>query len=632
MSPYDILKKYWGYDSFRPKQLEIIESIIGGHDTLGLMPTGGGKSITFQVPALMLPGITIVVTPLISLMKDQVDNLKMRGVKAAMLYSGMTRRERHIAYDKARLGVIKLLYVSPERLRSETFRTELRSWNVSLIVVDEAHCISQWGYDFRPPYLRIAELRDFYPQAPILALTASATPVVRDDIVSSLRFSPGYRIFALSFHRDNLSYVMRYDRDKEGKLVESLRAVDGSAIVYVRSRKATARYAELLQTEGISATFYHAGLDPKVKEERQQLWKENKIRVMVATNAFGMGIDKPDVRVVVHMDVPPSLEEYYQEAGRAGRDGRRSYALMIATPRDKATLTRRLNAAFPPKEQILQIYDKACVFMDVPVGEGFNHAYDFDIEKFCNIFGFNADDVRGALNILNNAGYLEYNDDPVTRPRIQIIIRREEFYHLRLEDNEHNVVNTILRLYPGLFADYVNVDEEAIAVSAQLTTDEVYQTLLTLKRKKILDYIPKRIMPYIFLPTSRELPKHVVIGRNVYEDRRALMEQRINAIRSFVFGTDKCRDMVLLEYFGENEPEPCGMCDVCVSARQSSREVDVKSYVLDKLKSAEAISMGEVMRGLPNHKDRVVEVLRELLAAKVIVRRGNNLYLNPITR
>lgn len=643
MTPQEVLSKYWGYDSFRPMQQEIVESVLSGHDTLGLLPTGGGKSITFQVPAMLLPGLTVVITPLVSLMKDQVDNLEARNIRAAMLYSGMSLRERNLAYDKARLGKIKLLYVSPERLRGETFQANLRSWDVSLFVVDEAHCISQWGYDFRPSYLRIASIRKLKPDAPVLALTASATPEVRRDIVERLEFRPGHREFRLSFHRKNLSYVIRHDREKEGKLIDALNSVTGSAIVYVRSRQATARYAEALNAAGISATFYHAGLDPSLKEMRQQDWKDNKVRVMVATNAFGMGIDKPDVRVVVHLDIPPSLEEYYQEAGRAGRDGLKAYALMIVSPSDKATLTRRLNAAFPPKEYIADVYEKACVFMGVAVGEGFQRVYEFDSAKFSKTFGLDPDKVKGSLAILTNAGYLDYCEDPAMRARIQILITRNEFYSLTLDKKESDVINAIFRLYPGIFADYVSIDEEVIAVTASMTREEVYAVLLKLKRERVLDYVPKRLVPYIYLPSAREHTRHIQIGRAVYEDRKALMEQRIEAVKTFAFATDRCRDTILLNYFGETEAGPCGMCDVCVSHREKDRlsaltaeerkaeRRKLVDHIAECVHRYGRVSLDRLMSAFPDSRQEVIEALQHLIDEKKIVRRGNELTPNPRT-
>lgn len=639
MTPHEILKKYWGYDSFRPLQLEIIESVLSGQDTLGLMPTGGGKSITFQVPALILPGLTLVVTPLISLMKDQVDNLKSRNIPAATLYSGMTQRERNLVSDKARLGKIKILYVSPERLKSDSFKTELHNWNISLIVVDEAHCISQWGYDFRPSYLRISVLRETFPDIPFLALTASATPIVKKDIIENLNFKSRHKVFSQSFHRNNLSYVVRYEREKEGKLVDALRAVRGSAIVYVRSRAATARLAEILCNENISATFYHAGLDATVKAERQQMWKENRVRVIVATNAFGMGIDKPDVRVVVHMDIPPSLEEYYQEAGRVGRDGLHSYALIIASPHDKATLTRRLNAAFPPKDFILNVYEKACVFMNIPIGEGYGKVYEFDTAKFCKTFQLDPDKVRGALTILTNSGYLDYNEDPTTRARVQILVKRDDFYRIQLENDEQEVLNALFRLYPGLFADYVYVSEEEIASRSNKSSEEVYQSLLALSRMKIIHYIPKRLIPYIYVSTSRELTRYITIPRSVYEERRALMEERINAIREFVFGPDKCRDRVLLEYFGEKDSRDCGMCDVCKSKNKSERRKlmkksdikaeiqDLTSFLISSVENEPGITVTKLLNANPGRKEETINVLRDLISGNKLRREGNRVYL-----
>lgn len=638
MTPEDVLKKYWGYDNFRPLQLDIIHSVMDGRDTLGLMPTGGGKSITFQVPALLLPGITIVVTPLISLMKDQVDNLRQRGIKAATLFSGMARRERTLACDRARLGKIKLLYVSPERLRSESFRTEMRAWNISLIVVDEAHCISQWGFDFRPSYLRIATLRDIFPDAPVLALTASATPIVQNDIIENLKFRHGFNRYALSYHRNNLSYVVRIEEDKYSKLVASLTAVQGCAIVYVRSRRATAKIADMLNEAGISATFYHAGLEASVKEQRQQDWKDGRVRVIVATNAFGMGIDKPDVRVVVHMDIPPSLEEYYQEAGRAGRDGLQSYALMIASKHDKGTLTRRLNAAYPPKDYILKVYEKACVFMDIPVDEGYGHVYEFDINKFCRTFRLDPDWVHGALMILSNAGYFDYDDDPTTRAKVNVLIRRDDFYHIDLTQPEADVVNVLFRLYPGLFADYVNIDEDTIAVTASLDRQTVYEVLLSLARKKIIHYIPKRVLPYIYMPTAREDTRYITIPRSVYEDRRTLMEQRINAMRTFVFGAETCRDKVLLEYFGETDASDCGMCDICkrrerverentMDSRTSGKEFGrLTSHIVNTVNAHPGVTIDSFLIAMPEREEAFLEAVRYLLANKELIRRANRLY------
>ena len=564
--PESVLREYWGYDSFRPRQREIIDSVLAGHDTLGLLPTGGGKSLTFQVPALMLDGLTVVITPLISLMKDQVDNLRERGIRAVYLTMGMTRRETRLVYDKCRLGKTRLLYVSPERLRSESFVRELRGWNVSLITVDEAHCISQWGYDFRPSYLRIGELRGLLgPDVPVLALTASATPLVRDDIARQLRFRPDSNVYALSFDRPNLSYVARITQNKTDKLLQVLGATTGTAIVYVRSRKKTREIAELLQGAGISATFYHAGLDPEVKAERQEQWKSGRTRVIVATNAFGMGIDKPDVRTVIHIDLPPSLEEYYQEAGRAGRDGLPSFAVLIATTHDRGLLKRRLNEAFPPVDFVRRVYELIGAFLDVPVGGGYNKVFEFDLARFCRTYGLQERMTRGALSLLTQAAYIEFQDEAPTRARLMMLCRRDELYAERLTAEEDAVLMAVLRTYTGLFSEYAFVSESEIARVAQLPEQSIYDIMLSLGRKNILHYIPRKSVPYILYVTGREETRHVCLGPEIYENRRKLMEERLNAVADFAYTTERCRSVVLLEYFGENDVCDCGRCDICRS-------------------------------------------------------------------
>ncbi len=564
--PESVLREYWGYDSFRPRQREIIDSVLAGHDTLGLLPTGGGKSLTFQVPAMMLDGLTVVITPLISLMKDQVDNLRERGIRAVYLTMGMTRRETRLVYDKCRLGKTRLLYVSPERLRSESFVRELRGWNVSLITVDEAHCISQWGYDFRPSYLRIGELRGLLgPDVPVLALTASATPLVRDDIARQLRFRPDSNVYALSFDRPNLSYVARITQNKTDKLLQVLGTTTGTAIVYVRSRKKTREIAELLQGAGISATFYHAGLDPEVKAERQEQWKSGRTRVIVATNAFGMGIDKPDVRTVVHIDLPPSLEEYYQEAGRAGRDGLPSFAVLIATTHDRGLLKRRLNEAFPPVDFVRRVYELIGAFLDVPVGGGYNKVFEFDLARFCRTYGLQERMTRGALALLTQAAYIEFQDEAPTRARLMMLCRRDELYAERLTAEEDAVLMAVLRTYTGLFSEYAFVSESEIARVAQLPEQSIYDIMLSLGRKNILHYIPRKSVPYILYVTGREETRHVCLGPEIYENRRKLMEERLNAVADFAYTTERCRSVVLLEYFGEKDVCDCGRCDICRS-------------------------------------------------------------------
>ncbi len=584
---HDILKRHWGYDSFRPLQEDIIMSSLSGHDTLGLMPTGGGKSITFQVPALALPGLTIVVTPLISLMKDQVDNLRRRRVKAVYLHSGMTVREAKIAREKLMNGGAKLLYVSPERLRNQRFIQELRTVDVSLIVVDEAHCISQWGYDFRPSYLNIRSLRKLFPKIAVLALTATATPHVEADIIRQLEMkSP--RVFRMSFSRSNLNYIVRPTETKIYEVFHILSRTSGSAIVYVRSRKRTREIADYLSSAGIPSTYYHAGLDISLKEERQNLWQRSGVRVMVATNAFGMGIDKPDVRVVIHFDMPPSLEEYYQEAGRAGRDGKLSYVVLLTSQNDSALLRRRLTETFPPREEIRQVYERVCNYVHVAMDEGYEKLEEFDLESFCETFKYQRRRCLASLHLLGQAGYLEYLEETERRSRVMITCTREELYHIdRLSPDAENVLSKILRLYPGLFAEYVYIAELLIARETGMDERRVYEALLELSRSKILSYVPRSRSPYIYFPTAREEKKYVLIGKDIYEERKAIMADRTEAMIGYGFSKGKCREKMLLEYFGETDGKECGHCDVCrnrgISGKKTPDELFAK--LVDYLKS-----------------------------------------------
>lgn len=536
--------------------------MLDGRDTLGLLPTGGGKSLCFQVPALALDGLTIVVTPLISLMKDQVDNLRHAGIGAAFVHAGLTQREAGLAYDRCRLGKVKMLYVSPERIKTDRFMAEARQWRISLIVVDEAHCISQWGYDFRPSYLEIAKLRETFTDAPVLALTASATPEVTADIISRLGFRPGHRMFAKSFARDNISFLVRRGHDKIGMLLKILSVTAGTAIVYVRSRRKTAEIATALAEEGFSAEFYHAGLTVQEKNERQNRWKDGKTRIIVATNAFGMGIDKADVRTVVHYDLPSSLEEYYQEAGRAGRDGKEAYAVILASDADKAILTRRLGEAFPPREFIAEVYDKLCVYLDIAVGAGYECVYPLDFDAFCQRYSLDAPRTRSALNLLTQSRYIDYCDDAFAGARATLICDKRELYDLPVSAVADRVLQTMLREYSGLFADYVYIDENKIANDALTTVDDVYQSMLELQRCKVLHYIPRNTMPYVRIVTAREESRYLCIPRSVYEDRRERMKARIDSMKAFAFDTSGCRVKRMLEYFGQKS-DGCGKCDYC---------------------------------------------------------------------
>ncbi len=613
------MRRYWGYDSFRPLQAEIIDAVLGGADTLALMPTGGGKSITFQVPGLMLPGLTVVVTPLISLMKDQVENLRARDIAAVYIHSGLTLCEARLAMQKAELGKVKFLYVSPERLQNERFVGELKTWNVSLLVVDEAHCISQWGYDFRPSYLEISRLRVYFKNAPVLAVTASATPQVAADICTRLDFRLGWRRFAMSFARPNIYYIVRHDINKAERLMTVMRNTGGTAIVYVRSRAKTGDIARMLSAAGIPAAAYHAGLAPEVKDERQSLWKSGRVRVMVATNAFGMGIDKPDVRVVVHYDLPSSIEEYYQEAGRAGRDGKPSFAVALVSPRDRGVLARRLEDAFPPREYIADVYTRACLFIDLAMGEGYNKVFDFDFERFCTEAKLWPAAARSALRLLEAAGYLEFVEEPDARARVMMTCRREELYEMTLTPIQEELVVYLLRSCPGIFADYVNISETVIASHLSLTADSVYHTLLELTRMHALHYVPRRVQPYLYFPSRRIEGRHVEIPREVYDDRRSRMQERIEAIERFAFADDACRASTILRYFGQEPEADCGTCDVCrdrgrqdVAARAAAAP-DAVEALRHLCATRGRIGLREAVRALNLRDEVVADALRRLV-------------------
>ncbi len=614
MTPRDILSRYWGYPDFRPLQGPIIDSVMAGHDTLGLLPTGGGKSITFQVPAMLLPGLTIVVTPLISLMKDQVDNLRSRGIRAVFLCSGLSAGERRLAMDRIASGHCKLLYVSPERLGASNFIDIIRHLKVSLIVVDEAHCISQWGYDFRPSYLRIDTLRDLFPSAPVLALTASATPEVAADICRRLRFRPGSNTFRATFARPNISYIVRHVEHKEEMLLKVLRSTEGSAIVYVRSRRRTRELAQMLEAAGISAGHYHAGLDPEDKNRRQDEWKRGETRVIVATNAFGMGIDKPDVRVVVHFDLPSSLEEYYQESGRAGRDGLPSWAVVIVSPRDRATLSRRLTEAFPPKEAIRRVYELAGNFLNVAIGSGFGRLFEFNFPLFCSTFSLQPMMVSSSLHLLTAAGYIDYIDETTTRSRAMMTMDKHELYDLRLDPVADTVLQTLLRNYTGLFADYVYISESVMARLSGLTERQVYEGLLALGRAGAVSYVPRNTTPFLIFTTSRELPRYVEFPLSVYEEMRERMATRLDAMARFAFSDDSCRVSRMLEYFGETDSGDCTTCDVCRSRRSVAPDYEaIAGRILDAMTPGTDYLIDAIAVAADLRPDIVATVLRRLL-------------------
>ena len=613
----EILKQYWGYDSFRDLQEEIITSIGEGKDTLGLMPTGGGKSITFQVPALAQEGICIVITPLIALMKDQVQNLRKREIKALAIYSGMTRQEILTALENCIFGNYKFLYISPERLDTEIFRTKLRSMKVSMITVDESHCISQWGYDFRPAYLKIAEIRELLPEVPVLALTATATPEVVTDIQARLKFLEG-NVFRMSFERKNLAYIVRKTDNKTKELLYILQRISGSAIIYVRNRHRTKEITELLMNEGITADFYHAVLDNAVKDLRQKRWQSGEVRVMVATNAFGMGIDKPDVRIVLHLDLPDSPEAYFQEAGRAGRDGEKAYAVILYSKSDKTTLHKRVVDTFPDKEYILNVYEHLQYYYQMAMGDGFQCIREFNLEEFCRKFKYFPVPVDSALKILTQAGYLEYTDEQDNSSRILFTIRRDELYKLREMGKEAEaLIQSILRSYTGVFTDYAYISEESLAVRTGLTRQQIYNILVTLTKRRIVDYIPRKKTPYIIYTRERLELRFLHIPASVYEERKARYEARIKAMEEYVTTENICRSRMLLRYFGEKNEHNCGQCDVCLSKRatdnlsEESYE-EVKRQILDLL-SHSPLTPAETADQIKAEKEDIGQVIRYLL-------------------
>ncbi len=625
-----ILKHYWGYDNFRGIQEDIISSIGSGRDTLGLMPTGGGKSITFQVPALANPGLCLVITPLIALMKDQVQNLRKHGIKAQAVYSGMTREEIVIALENCIFGDYKFLYISPERLGTEIFQNKLRSMKVSMITVDESHCISQWGYDFRPAYLKIADVRKLLPDVPVLALTATATPEVVNDIQVRLAFREE-NVFRMSFERKNLAYIVRRTEDKSGELLHILNQVQGSAIVYTRNRKRTKEISLFLNQHDISATFYHAGLDNKTKDLRQKGWQAGTYRVMVATNAFGMGIDKPDVRLVIHIDFPDSPEAYFQEAGRAGRDGQKAYAVLLYAQSDKTILKKRISDTFPEKDYIRQVYDHINYYFQMAMGDGRGCTFAFNIDEFCQRFKHFPVRVDSALKILTRAGYLEYTDEQDNASRLIFTLRRDELYRME----EHNqdtekLLRIILRSYTGLFSDYAYINEETLAQRSGLSRQQVYDTLILLTKRHILHYIPGKKTPYIIYIRERQDTNRIVLNKEVYEDRKRSYEKRIQAMLEYAESNDQCRSRMLLHYFGENNEHNCGQCDVCLEKHTSGLKKgeyeDIASDIKNLL-NRHPHTPQEVIHALSVPEEKILNVLTYLLSEERIKQENGKLYL-----
>ena len=588
MTYLEILKQYWGYSSFRGIQEQIIESIGSGRDTLGLMPTGGGKSITFQVPALAMDGVCLVITPLIALMKDQVRILRDHGIKAAAIHTGMKREEIIAVMENCIFGGCKFLYVSPERLSSELFRTKLRHLKVCMLTVDESHCISQWGYDFRPSYLNIADIRKELPGVPVLALTATATPRVTEDIQDKLGFAER-NLIKMSFYRENLSYVVRRTENKQQELKHILDRVPGSSIVYVRNRIETKEIADFLNSQGISATFYHAGLEPTLKDERQKAWTQDIYRVVVATNAFGMGIDKPDVRTVIHMDIPSSIEAYFQEAGRAGRDGMRSYAVLLHSPGDKRAVSKRISDSFPKEDYIRNVYEKLGYYHEMAVGDGRGCTYPFSLGEFCQHFSLPVIPTDSALRILTRMGYIEYIDEMEYSARLLFTAGRDELYLLHQDKVTEDVMNIILRIYSGIFTDYAYIDEQLVCNRAGIDRNKLYITLTNLQSQGVVRYVPERKTPVISWSRERVETDKVRLDPEVYRLRLEEFKERIGAMMEYVTRTTGCRSAILLKYFGEIQKEPCMNCDLCQDKidgdlTRGERE-QIRTHILDTFHS-----------------------------------------------
>ncbi len=612
---HDILEKVWGFRQFRPLQEEIIKSVLEGRDTLALMPTGGGKSITFQVPALTMEGICIVVTPLIALMKDQVEKLHKLEIKAQAIFSGMTYDEIDVALNNCIYGNYKFLYIAPERIGTELFRARFQSMPVNMITVDEAHCISKWGYDFRPAYLKISELRKVFPEVPVLALTATATPVVVEDIQEKLLFKSKH-VLKQSFERKNLTYMVKQSEDKQNDLLELIRRTEGSGIVYVRNRKRCKELAVFLKQSNISADYYHAGLKHEIRALRQESWTESKTRIMIATNAFGMGIDKADVRLIVHTDIPDSVEAYFQEAGRAGRDGKPAKAILLIGPSDRKVADQRIAANFPEIETIKKVYQAAGNYCHVAIGGGKGMAFDFDLADFAAQYRFNPYIAFSSLKILEREGYIELTDELNNPSRVKFLLTRDDLYKFQVANARFDAfIKLILRSYTGIFTDYATIDELMLAKRAGVEVDIVFQYLNKLNTLKVIRYIPQRKTPLLIYDEERLDDKSLYISKQNYGERKERFEENLKAIQRYAH-VNKCRSQALLEYFGEKNAEPCGQCDVC--RRKSEKELREEEFELMKEEIESITRMGptgldELVNKIPFNKDKLIQTIQWLL-------------------
>ncbi|MCQ2051305.1 MAG: RecQ family ATP-dependent DNA helicase [Bacteroidaceae bacterium] len=619
MTYLDVLKQYWGYDSFRGIQEQIIRSIDQGKDTLGLMPTGGGKSISFQVPAMLKPGVCLVITPLIALMKDQVANLKKVGIKALSIHSGMSREQIVTALENCIFGDYKFLYVSPERLSTDIFQTKIRHMKVSMICVDEAHCISQWGYDFRPSYLEIAKIRKLLPGVPVLALTATATPRVVEDIQDRLMFRE-HNSFSMSFSRTNLSYVVRKTENKELELFHILEKVPGSAIVYVRNRRETKEIADKLNAAGFSADYYHAGLETYIKDQRQNSWTMGMIRVIVATNAFGMGIDKPDVRLVVHMDLPSSIEEYFQEAGRAGRDGLRSYAVLLFAPGDKRVMHKRISDNFPDRNFICRVYDCLGYYYQMAVGDGEGCRKNFSLADFCSCYSLPVIPTDSALRILTRMGVIEYLDQMEYGARVKINVNRDSLFEMSFSNIQESILQTLMRMHGGLFSEYVVIDELLVEKKLCCSHEQFYSNMIQLSRQHVIEYIPAQNTQVIVWTQSRLDSGLLYFSDDVYLNRRKDLTERIDAMLTYATRVNACRSQMLLEYFGEKNSEPCGHCDLCLE-RNSSGLSNVRFHTVENgiLQALEDNARTEKELFLLPYDEQEIETVLKYLVSEELV-------------
>ncbi|MBO5847771.1 MAG: RecQ family ATP-dependent DNA helicase [Bacteroidales bacterium] len=619
----DILLRYWGYSSFRPMQEDIVDSVIEGKDTLALLPTGGGKSICFQVPAMTLDGICIVITPLISLMKDQVQHLKKIGIAAAAIFSGMHHNEIEIIYNQAAFGMLKFLYVSPERLMTDAFIEALKKMKVNMLAVDESHCISQWGYDFRPPYLKIAEIRKFIPHAPVLALTATATPKVVEDIQYRLGFKKN-NVFQTSYERKNVTYNVIHEADKFGLMYRLFKKMDkGSGIVYVRSRKRTKIIADWLQSVGKSASFYHAGLDAKLRDYRQQLWMDGKIKVIVATNAFGMGIDKPDVRLVVHLDLPDSLEAYFQEAGRAGRDLQPSEAFLLVADTDVNKLQENIQSSYPDLVRIKTIYDALGNYLQVPIGAGMNQRYDFDINEFSQFYNFSLLEVFNAIKLMEREGLVMTSEALNTPSKVHIKANREDLYRFQIEYKEFDaIIKYLLRNTPGILSDFVNIREEQIAQKTGMRIDLIIRQLGQLDKLNFLSYIPRSDKPTIQYITERIDTRYFNLSDEVYKNRKDDAVKRVLSVIDFVNNDKDCRSVQLLRYFGEDIKKTCDKCDVCSSNNKmtiNNKEYqDISESIIYELKENESDVYCILKKFNKYHEEKVLNTIRIMIDNDII--------------